>query len=109
MYGRKAKIAMGDAGSSSGRIACYLLLSKWFDNIRWSDIGKLAGQTAVCDSPSTSKLVERSDLYVSWNCADCMDWHCNISYGLLSQPTDRCGVWIGAVGGHQTNPANPNE
>ena len=94
MYGRKAKIAVGDAGSSSGRIACYLLLSKWFDNIRWSDIGKLAGQTAVCDSPSTSKLVERSDLYVSWNCADCMDWHCNISYGLLSQPTDRCGVWI---------------
>ena len=54
MYGRKAKIAVGDAGSSSGRIACYLLLSKWFDNIRWSDIGKLAGQTAVCDSPSTS-------------------------------------------------------
>ena len=47
MYGRKAKIAVGDAGSSSGRIACYLLLSKWFDNIRWSDIGKLAGQTAV--------------------------------------------------------------
>ncbi len=39
MYGRKAKIAVGDAGSSSGRIACYLLLSKWFDNIRWSDIG----------------------------------------------------------------------
>ena len=84
MYGRKAKIAMGDAGSSSGRIACYLLLSKWFDNIRWSDIGKLAGQTAVCDSPSTSKLVERSDLYVYGDCADCVDRHCNISYGLLS-------------------------
>ena len=109
MYGRKAEIAMGDAGSSSGRIACYLLLSKWFDNIRWSDIGKLAGQTAVCDSPSTSKLVERSDLYVYGDCTDCMDRHCNIPYGLLSQPTGRCGVWIGAVGRYQTDPENLNE
>ena len=72
-------------------------------------IGKLAGQTAVCDSPSTSKLVERSDLYVYGDCTDCMDRHCNIPYGLLSQPTGRCGVWIGAVGRYQTDPENLNE
>ena len=109
MYGRKAEITVGDAGSSSGRIACYLLLSKWFDNIRWSDIGKLAGQTAVCDSPSPSKLVERSDIYIYGDRSDCVDRHCNIPYGLLSQPTGRCGVWIGAVGGYQTDPENVNE
>ena len=39
-----------------------------------------------------------------WN-----DLHCNIPYGLLSQPTGRCGVWIGAVGGYQTDPENVNE
>ena len=94
MYGRKAEIAMGDAGSSPGRIACHLLLFEWFGNIRWSDTGKLGGETAVCDSPPTSKLVEQPDFYIYGDCADCMDWHCNISYGLLSQPTDRCGVWI---------------
>ena len=32
-----------------------------------------------------------------------------LPYGLLSQPTGRCGVWIGAVGGYQTDPENVNE
>ena len=71
-----------------------LLQTEQVQNIRWSDTGKLGGETAVCDSPPTSKLVEQPDFYIYGDCADCMDWHCNISYGLLSQPTDRCGVWI---------------